>query len=85
VGQHVRYTLSSTPGAKRLRVECAGSGRLRVLAGGRTLADREWNRGADWGFEETAFVSPGDTLDVRFDRVSGDTPEIRMIYLLREA
>ncbi len=85
VGQHVRYTLSSPPGAKRLRVECAGSGRLRVTAGGRTLADREWDRGADWGFEETAFVSPGDTLDVRFDRVSGDTPEIRMIYLLREA
>ena len=83
VGIHVQYTLAATPGPRTLRVECAGSGRLRVISGTRTLVDREWSRGAEWGTEEVAFENPGTALDVRFDRVSGDTPMIRMVYLTK--
>jgi hypothetical protein len=83
VGIHVKYTLASTPGPKRLRVECAGSGRVRVLSGAAALVDREWSRGAEWGMEEVAFENPGAALDVRFDRVSDDTPMVRMVYLLK--
>lgn len=83
IGMHVRYTLAATPGPKLLRVECAGNGRLRVTSGDRTLVDREWSRGGEWGMEEIAFENPGSAFDVRFDRVSDVTPLIRMVYVLK--
>ena len=83
VGQHAGYTLSTGAGPRCLRFHAAGDGDITLAAGGKTLARHEWSHGANWSAIEVPFTSPGGAVDLTVRKVTADSPELGMFYLLK--
>ena len=82
VSRHMAYTLRAGAGARRLRFEAAGAGRLTLSTSAGTLLRREWSGGEGWETREEKFVSPGGEIEMRVERVASSRPEIGLVYLL---